>query len=110
MGCNTPEADAVGMGYTDDACCGDKVRDMMRFLRERQGENKGDERGSARRGRRAGGRVTKRRKEGGEKGGVRYGERRCRVESRPDARKRKSAQCTRTASAARCRSHARTGS
>ena len=24
MGRNTPEADAAGMGYTDDSCCGDK--------------------------------------------------------------------------------------
>ena len=35
-GRNTPEADAVGMGYTDGACCGDKVGDTVRFLRERR--------------------------------------------------------------------------
>ena len=45
MGHNTPEADAAGMGYTDGACCGDKVKDMVRFLRERQRGNKGEERG-----------------------------------------------------------------
>ena len=38
MGSNTPEVDAAGMGYTDGACCGDKVGDMVRFLRERQGK------------------------------------------------------------------------
>ena len=32
MGSNTPEADVVGMGYTDGACYGDKVGDMVRFL------------------------------------------------------------------------------
>ena len=84
---NTPEADAAGMGYTDGACCGDKVEDRMRFLRERQGENKGDERGSARRGRRAGGRAHKRKKEM-EREGVRYEGRGMRVESRPDAREK----------------------
>ena len=34
-GRSTPEADAVGMGYTDGACYGDKVRDMVRFLHKR---------------------------------------------------------------------------
>ena len=33
---NTPEAEATWMGYTDGACCGDKVEDMVRFLHERQ--------------------------------------------------------------------------
>ena len=33
------------MGYTDGASCGDKVGDMVRFLRERQRGNKGEERG-----------------------------------------------------------------
>ena len=64
MGSNTPEVDAAGMGYIDGACCGDKLGDMVRFLRERERGNKGEERGSARRGRRAGGRVTKRRRKG----------------------------------------------
>ena len=45
VGRNTPEADAEGMGYIGGACCGDKVGDMVRFLRERQRENKGEERG-----------------------------------------------------------------
>ena len=43
--------------------------------------------GSARRGRRAGGRVTKRRRKREGNGGVWYGERRCGVDSRPDAGK-----------------------
>ena len=43
------------------------------------------------------------------KGGVQYGGRGMRVESRPDVRKMKSTQCTRTASMARCRDHAKTG-
>ena len=80
----------------------------VRFLRERRRGNKGEERGSARRGRRAGGRVTKRRKKG-ERRGVRYEGRGVRVESRPDAGKRRSAQCTKVASTARCRSHTKTG-
>ena len=75
-----------------------------------KGGNKGDERGSAQRGRRAGGHVTKRRKKGKGKWGVWYGERRCGAGSRPDARKRKSAQCARTASAARCCGHTKTES
>ena len=87
MGRNTPDADAVGMGHIDGACCGDKLGDMVRFLRERERGNKGEERGSARRGRRAGGRVTKRRRKREGNGGVWYGEQRCGVESRPDAGK-----------------------
>ena len=47
MGRNTLEVGAAGMGYTDGACCGDKVGDIVRFLCEQQGENKGEERGSA---------------------------------------------------------------
>jgi len=34
---NIPEADAVGMGFTGDARCGDKVGNMACFLRERMG-------------------------------------------------------------------------
>ena len=36
LGRNTPEVDAAGIGYTDGACCGDKVGDMVRFLSERR--------------------------------------------------------------------------
>ena len=35
------EGDTAGLGYTDGACCGDKVGDMVRFLRERRRGNKG---------------------------------------------------------------------
>ena len=37
-------AEAAGIGYTDGACCGDKVGNMACFLRERRRGNKGDER------------------------------------------------------------------
>ena len=30
------EADAAGMGYTDGSCCGDKIKNMVHFLRERR--------------------------------------------------------------------------
>ena len=33
---NTLEAVVAGMGYTDGACCGDKIKNMMRFLCERR--------------------------------------------------------------------------
>ena len=36
MGRNTLEAVAAGMGYTDGACCGDKIENMVRFLCERR--------------------------------------------------------------------------
>ena len=35
---NTLEAYAVGMGYIDGACYGDKVGDMVHFLSERRRE------------------------------------------------------------------------
>ena len=44
-----------------------------------------------------------------EMGGVRYEDEGTRVESRPDAEKRRSAQCTKTASTTRCRGHAKMG-
>ena len=47
------------------------------------------------------------RREGEEGSGVGRG---MGVKSRPDAGKRRNAQCTKTVSAARCRGHARTGS
>ena len=36
VGHNTLEAVAAGMGYTDGACCGDKIENMVCFLCERR--------------------------------------------------------------------------
>ena len=87
MGCNTLEVEVAGMGYTDGACCGDKVKDMVRFLRERR-------RGKLRRiegvrsTRQACGRSCPQKEERKEReGGVWYEGRGMRLESRPDAGK-----------------------
>ena len=75
------------------------------LLKRAEGGNKGEERGFARRGRHVDGRVPKRRKKGGGSGtGTR-----ARIKSGPEAGKRRSVQCTRTTSVARCRGHARIG-
>ena len=95
------------MEYTDGSCCGDKHGHGALTAQASGWEIKEEIRGCARRGRRAGSSVPKRRKE---REGVRYEGRGVRAERRPDAGKRRNAQCTKTASAARCRGHARMGS
>ena len=101
------------MAYIDGHAVGINSA-MVSFLHEWQRGNKGEERGTGpldEAGVRRSCHQKKKEGEGrGNEGGVRYRERRCGVESRPDARKRKSAQCTRTASAAQCCGHARKGS
>ena len=93
------------MGYTVGSRCGDTVGHGALPMQASGGGNKGEERGFARRERRVGGRVPKRRKKGGGSGtGTR-----ARIKSGPEAEKRRSAQRTRTVSAARCHEHARIG-
>jgi len=104
--------EAEWMGYTDGSCCEDKLGHGALPARAVKGEIK-ERRGGPleEKGVRAVVSPKEERKEReGEMRGVRYGKRRCEVESRPDVRKRKSAQCTRTASAAQCCGHARKGS
>ena len=86
MGSNTLGADAAGIGYTDGSCCEDKIEHGALPARVAEGEIK------ERRG-----------------GGVRYEGRGVRVETRPDAGKRRNARCAKTASTARYRGHAKTG-
>ena len=93
------------MGYTAVSRYGDTAGHGALPTQASGGGNKGEERGFARRGRRAGDRVPKRRKKGGGSGtGMRV-----RIKSGPEAGKRRSAQFTRMASAARCHGHARIG-
>ena len=40
MGRNTPEVDAVGMGYTDGSCCEDKIGHDVLPMRAAKGEIK----------------------------------------------------------------------
>ena len=96
------------MGYTDGSCCGDKVRHGALPMRAAEGEVK----------ERRGGPLDKagvwavvspkeERKE--REGGVYYEGRGMRVESQLGSRKRRNTQCTKTASTARCRGHAKMG-
>ena len=101
------------MGYTDGSCCEDKLGHGALPARAVKGEIK-ERRGGPLEEKSVQAVVSpkeeRKEREGEMRGGGRYGKRRCEVESRPDARKRKSAQCTRTASAAQCCGRARKGS
>ena len=105
IGRSAPKVETTWMEYTAGSRCRDKVGHDALPAQASGGGNKGEERGFARRGRRAGGHVPKRRKKGG---GSSTGMR-ARIKSGPEAGKRRSAQRTRTVTAARCHEHARIG-